>query len=170
MREQKHFAVVEVERIEQARRLEQQQGDDGRQQLWERPSCPCLGDALVMGVSRFYLTGVSALMAELVRGAMLFRCASLAKVVWLNRQVSGSIGDKGLVVKKCLESRKVQPRSPSQSSEQQAQAARCQGRASTCVQVTPRSCLSILADSHFFTSPLPRRLDSYSGAISPHTG
>lgn len=31
----------------------ERQGDGGRQQLWERTSCPCLFDALVRGVAFF---------------------------------------------------------------------------------------------------------------------
>jgi hypothetical protein len=77
--------VGQLEQAEQGAQVEQVQGDDG-QQLLERLFCPCLGDALVRGVSRFYLNGDFALMAELVRGAMLFKRAFLAKFVGSSRQ------------------------------------------------------------------------------------
>lgn len=162
MREQEHVGLVHVEQFGQARRVEQQQGDDGRQQLWERPFCPCLGDALVMGVSRFYLNGVSALMAELVRGAMLVKRAFLAKrVVCLGRQVSGLIGDKESVVEKCLGSRKARlRRAPPQvkvlSSKRKPLAAKAAfAQHSTCVQVP--FLLPFLADCPLISVATPPR-------------
>jgi hypothetical protein len=41
-------------------------------------------------------------MAELVRGAMLFKRAFLAKVVCHSRRVSGSMCNQKLVIEKCL--------------------------------------------------------------------